>query len=52
MYVTSDSQFNDEKRVQITNEIPPYDLSEGVHHLLRNDFWKWLLGYSYITFDL
>lgn len=51
-YITNDSQFNDEKRIQITNEIPPYDMSEGVHRLLKNDFWKWLLGFSYVTYDL
>ena len=48
---TSESEFNLEKRVHITNEIPPYDYYEGVHSLLTDDIWKWLLGYSEIEYD-
>ena len=52
MAYTSDSEFDLETRVQLTNEIPPMDMYDGVHSALKNSTWKWLLGFSDITLDL
>ena len=50
MSYTSNSEFEN-NHVSYTNEIPPYDYYEGVHSLLTDDIWKWLLGYSEIEYD-
>lgn len=52
MAYTSDSEFDAETRVQLTNEIPPMDMYDGVHSALKNATWKWLLGFSDITLNL
>ena len=52
MAYTSDSEFDVETRVQLTNEIPPMDMYDGVHSALKNSTWKWLLGFSDITLNL
>jgi hypothetical protein len=49
---TSNSEFDANTRVQITNEIPPYDFYEGVNSALTDGIWKWLLGYTSVTFDV
>lgn len=47
---TSNSEFDLEKRVQITNEVPPEDLFGILHSVLaKQDIWKWLIGWSNIT---
>jgi len=49
----SDSLYNLEKRVQITNEVIPEDLSCLAHSTLtKQDVWKWLIGWTNVTFDL
>ena len=55
MAYTSDSEFDAETRVQITNEVPPMDIYDGLHSVLKLDksgIWKWLLGFSNITTGL
>lgn len=49
---TSNSEFDAEKHVQITNEMPPYDMYTGVNSVLQNDMWKWFLGYTKVTTDI
>lgn len=49
---TSNSEFDLETRVQITNEMPTTRTYEQAHHSLRNDTWKWLLGFEEVTYDL
>lgn len=48
---TSSSEFEAEKRIQITNEVPPMDIYENLHGALRNPMWQWLCGFSRITYD-
>ena len=52
MSYTSNSEFDLETRVQITNEIPSLRTYEQMHHSLRNDTWKWLIGTEDVTYDL
>lgn len=49
---TSNSEFDLETRVQITNEMPATRDYDMMHHALRNDTWKWLIGTEDITYDL
>lgn len=49
---TSDSEFDAETRVQITNEVPPVDIYDGLNSVLKNDTWKWLLGFSSVEYGL
>lgn len=49
---TSNSEFDAEKHIQITNEMPPYDMYTGVNSVLQNDMWKWFLGYTKVTTDI
>lgn len=49
---TSNSEFDAEKHIQITNEMPPYDMYTGVNSVLQNDMWKWFLGYTKVTTDV
>lgn len=42
--LTSTSEFDLEKRVQITNEVVPYDIYKALNSTIKNDFWKWVLG--------
>lgn len=49
---TSREEFDLEKRVHVTNEIPPYDMYDALNSTLQNDLWKWVLGYSTIEFGL
>jgi hypothetical protein len=45
---TSNSEFFANKRTQITNEVPPYDIYDGVHRLLKDgDMWRWFFGWSF-----
>jgi hypothetical protein len=47
--LTSDSEFNLVKRVQITNEVPPSALWTLLPTGLRNDFWKYFIGTSEVV---
>jgi hypothetical protein len=47
---TADDEFAADKRVHITNEIPPEDLYDMVHSKLRNDFWEWFLGSTKLSY--
>lgn len=49
MAYTSDSEFDSETRVQLTNEVPPMDIFEQLNSVLQNDIWKWLLGWTEVT---
>lgn len=49
---TSPDEFYAAKRVHINNEIPPEDLFDKVHSTMKNEFWQWFLGYSYLTYDM
>lgn len=49
---TSNSEFDLETRVQLTNEMPTTRDYEYLHHSLRNDTWKWLIGTEDVTYDL
>lgn len=49
---TSRSEFDLEKRIQFTNEIPPYDMFGGLNSVLQTDLWKWVLGYTDVEFGL
>ncbi len=49
---TSSDEFSLNKRVHIGNEMPPIDLYDMAHSCLKNDFWKWFLGSSFISYDV
>lgn len=49
---TSRSEFDLEKRVHFTNEIPPYDMFGGLNSVLQTDLWKWILGFTDVEFGL
>ena len=49
---TSRSEFDIEKRVHFTNEIPPYDMFGGLNTVLQTDLWKWILGFTDVEFGL
>ena len=50
--LTSDSEFDLVKRVQVTNEVPPSSLYSLLPTGLRNDFWKYFIGTSEIAYDV
>lgn len=52
MSYTSNSEYDANSRPTITNEVPPYDYYQGVNSVLTDNMWKWLLGYTSVTFDL
>lgn len=52
MSYTSNSEYDANSRPTLTNEIPPYDYYQGVNSVLTDDMWKWLLGYTTVTYDL
>lgn len=49
---TSRSEFDLEKRIQFTNEIPPYDMFGGLNSVIQTDLWKWVLGFTDVEFGL
>lgn len=49
---SSNDEFNLAKRVQITNELPPQDMYDMSHSLIKNDLWKWFFGSSYLSYDI
>ncbi len=49
---TSDTEFNLQRRVQKTNEIPNYDLFKRIHNCIQDSLWSWFLGYQKLTRDL
>lgn len=52
MSYTSNSEFDLETRVQITNEYPIMRSYQQMHHSLQNDTWKWLIGTEDVDYDL
>ncbi len=50
--LTSDSEFNLIKRVQVTNEVPPGALWTLLPSGLRNDFWKYFIGTSEVVYGV
>lgn len=52
MAYTSNSEFDLETRVQITNETPTLRSYQQMHHSLQNDTWKWLIGTEDVSYDL
>ncbi len=49
---TSNSEFDLETRVQITNEVPAVRTFQQMHHSLQNETWKWLIGEEDVDYDL
>lgn len=49
---SSADEFDAKKRVQITNEIPPMDMFDMAHSLIKNDLWKWFFGWSTVMNDI
>lgn len=49
---TAADEFHANKRVHINNEIPPEDLFDKVHSTMKNEFWQWFLGNTYLTYDM
>lgn len=49
---TSNSEFDLQRRVQLTNEIPNYDLFKRIHNAIQDSMWKWFLGWQKIVRDL
>ena len=49
---TSNSEYDFEKHIQLTNEMPPYDMYAGVNSVLQNEMWKWFLGYTKVDTDV
>ena len=62
MLYTSNEEFDFERRVHLTNEIPPYDMYEGLNPVLQTTtdehgeivptIWKWVLGSSKVGYNL
>lgn len=55
---TSSDEFDLERRVWMTNEIPPYDMYTSLHSTMHNSFWEWIIGtvkvgydYPYLVYD-
>ncbi|MCF0126811.1 MAG: hypothetical protein HUJ68_13880 [Clostridia bacterium] len=49
---TSSDEFIAKKRVHTTNEIPPASIFRNLHSMLKNDYWKALIGDTEIYYDL
>lgn len=49
---TSSDEFDLERRVWMTNEIPPYDMYKALNSAMQEPFWKWLLGTSKVEYNL
>lgn len=49
---TSNTEFDLQKRVQFTNEIPNYDLFKRIHSGLQDTLWKWFCGWQTLVRDL
>lgn len=49
---SSNDEFDLAKRVQITNEMPPQDMYDMAHSMIKNDLWKWFFGSSYLSYDI
>lgn len=52
MAYTSNSEFDLETNVQITNETPLHDIYAQMHGVLKNDMWKWLIGYQEVDHEI
>lgn len=53
MAYTSNSEFDLETRVQITNEVPTLRSFQQMHHSLQSsNTWKWLIGDETVTYEL
>ena len=50
--ITEDSEFENEREVQLTNEIPVYNMFEGLNSTLQNDMWEWFLGNQKVEYDV
>ena len=48
---TSSDEFDLERRVWMTNEIPPYDMYKSLHSAMKTPFWKWIIGTSTVGYD-
>lgn len=46
MSFTSNSEFDLQTRVQITNEVPLYDCYQALHSSMKNPIWKWFFGWQ------
>lgn len=48
---TSSDEFDLERRVWMTNEIPPYDMYKFLHSTMKTPFWKWIIGTANVGYD-
>lgn len=48
---TSSDEFDLERRVWMTNEIPPYDMYKSLHSAMKTPFWKWIIGTANVGYD-
>lgn len=49
---TSTSEFDINRRVQITNETPVYNLFEALNSTMQNDFYEWFLGNEEVRYNV
>ena len=49
---TAKDEFDLVDRVHITNEIPPLDLYDLLHSSMKNTYWEWFVGSSYLSHDI
>lgn len=49
---TSTSEFDINRRVQITNETPVYNLFEALNSTMQNDFYEWILGNEEVRYNV
>lgn len=51
--LTSDSEFDYKVgRIQLTNEVPNYDLFKRIHNSIQDSMYKWFLGWQEVQRDL
>lgn len=49
---SSTDEFDINTRVHITNELPPLDMFDMVHSSMKNEYWKWFVGDSFLSHDI
>lgn len=49
---TSTSEFDIDRRVQITNETPVLNLFEALNSTMQNDFYEWIIGTEEVSYNV
>lgn len=49
---SSTDEFDINTRVHITNEMPPLDMFDMIHSSMKNEYWKWFIGDSFLSHDI